>query len=163
MYVYIYVYVDKLDTLGVIECEPPRADLYSFNGRLELMQSWCNTINNNPNLPATDITRDSSRALPLTSDHLLLRGSRIKNTEWAIGCAVYTGQYTKLAMNSRITRSKISSSETYINKFLVFFLIVLVSMVTVSYFMKRFVQQIYKHTFSPVGGGGGLEYVRRSF
>lgn len=87
--------------------------------------------------------RDSSRALPLTSDHLLLRGSRIKNTEWAIGCAVYTGQNTKLAMNSCITRSKISSSETFINKFLVFFLVVLISMVTVSYFMKRYVSDSF--------------------
>lgn len=137
---YIYILsriADKLDTLGDIECEPPRADLYSFNGRLEMTQSLANVVHSNPHL-ATDITRGSSRALPLTSDHLLLRGSRIKNTEWAIGCAVYTGQHTKLAMNSRITRSKISSSETYINKFLVFFLVVLVSMVTVSYFMKRY-------------------------
>lgn len=132
---------ERLHTLGSIECEQPRADLYAFNGRLELIGSMLR----DPPAVASDVARDSSRALPLTSDHLLLRGSRIKNTEWAIGCAVYTGQNTKLAMNSCITRSKISSSETYINKFLVFFLVILISMVTVSYFMKRYVRKDYQH------------------
>jgi phospholipid-translocating ATPase len=112
--------------------------LYAFNGRLELATSLNRDPISHHSAGTESATgRESSRALPLTADHLLLRGSRIKNTEWAIGCAVYTGQNTKLAMNSCITRSKISSSETYINKFLVFFLVILVSMVTVSYFMKR--------------------------
>lgn len=130
--------IDKLHTIGSIECEHPRADLYVFNGRLKLSTSFVRDQQLYQSAPPpTDTGRESRRALPLTADHLLLRGSRIKNTEWAIGCAVYTGQNTKLAMNSCIMRSKISSSETYINKFLIFFLVVLVSMVTVSYFMKR--------------------------
>uniref|UniRef100_A0A182SGQ4 Phospholipid-transporting ATPase n=1 Tax=Anopheles maculatus TaxID=74869 RepID=A0A182SGQ4_9DIPT len=76
--------------------------------------------------------------LPLAAENLLLRGSRIRNTEWAIGCAVYTGQQTKLALNSRMTTSKMSSSERYVNKYLVFFLVLLVVIVTVSYFLKRY-------------------------
>lgn len=84
-----------------------------------------------------DTLRHNRRTLPLTADHLLLRGSRIRNTEWAIGCAVYTGQNTKLAINSQTVRSKISSSEKFINKFLIFFLFVLITMVTFAYFMKR--------------------------
>ncbi|KAH9632793.1 hypothetical protein HF086_012618 [Spodoptera exigua] len=53
-----------------IEVPHPVADLYTFYGRLEI--------------PYKD-------SLVLTPDHLMLRGSRVKNTEWAIGCAVYTG------------------------------------------------------------------------
>lgn len=67
----------------------------------------------------------------------MLRGSRVKNTDWAVGCAVYTGQYTKLALNSKITSSKMSSSEQFINKYLIFFLVLLTAIVTVCYFMKR--------------------------
>jgi phospholipid-translocating ATPase len=85
----------------------------------------------------------------------------VRNTEWAIACAVYTGinkqftniivnlflsklfqsstgQDTKLALNSKITKNKMSSSEQFINKYLAFFIILLLAIVTVSYFMKRF-------------------------
>lgn len=55
-----------------ISVPTPIADLYTFYGRLEI--------------PSRD-------GLVLSTDHLMLRGSRVKNTEWAIGCAVYTGQY----------------------------------------------------------------------
>lgn len=94
------------------------------------------------------------------ADNLLLRGSRIKNTEWAIGCAVYTGQSTKLSLNSRLTRNKMSSSEAYVNKYLVFFLVLLIAMVIVSYFSKNYFDQFaWEHNLylgnpvvrSPVG------------
>ena len=54
-----------------IEVPHPVADLYTFYGRLDI-----------PN----------SNSLALNTDNLMLRGSRVKNTEWAIGCAVYTGK-----------------------------------------------------------------------
>lgn len=54
-----------------IEVPTPIPDLYTFYGRLEM--------------PARD-------SLVLGPDHLMLRGSRVRNTEWAIGCAVYTGE-----------------------------------------------------------------------
>lgn len=54
-----------------IEVPQPVTDLYTFYGRLEI--------------PSVD-------SLVLTPDNLMLRGSRVKNTEWAIGCAVYTGK-----------------------------------------------------------------------
>lgn len=54
-----------------IEVPHPVADLYTFYGRLDI-----------PNF----------NSLPLSTDNLMLRGSRVKNTEWAIGCAVYTGK-----------------------------------------------------------------------
>lgn len=83
------------------------------------------------------------------AENLLLRGSRVKNTESVIGCAVYTGQSTKLALNSKMTKYKMSSSEKFINKFLVFFLVLLISVVTVSYFMKVYYddQIIHSHWY----------------
>lgn len=62
-----------------IEVPHPVADLYTFYGRLEI--------------PGQD-------SLALGTDNLMLRGSRVKNTEWAIGCAVYTGQLISIMISS---------------------------------------------------------------
>lgn len=75
-----------MHTLGVIECEQPRTDLYTFNGRIELGPVYRKELRNSLEMPS-----DTCHVLPLMTENLLLRGSRVKNTEWAIGCAVYTG------------------------------------------------------------------------
>ncbi|XP_073831771.1 phospholipid-transporting ATPase IF-like [Musca autumnalis] len=105
---------ENINNFGIIECEKPQTDLYSFNGKIIL-----------PN-----------GSLPLTSENILLRGSRLKNTEWVIGCAIYTGMCTKLQLNSRLTRNKFASSEIYLNRFLVFIVILMVVIVTLLYFLK---------------------------
>uniref|UniRef100_A0A182MFI1 Phospholipid-transporting ATPase n=1 Tax=Anopheles culicifacies TaxID=139723 RepID=A0A182MFI1_9DIPT len=115
---------ERLHTIGRIEYEHPNANLYSFNGRIELADAY--------------VAGSEHNVLPLSAENLILRGSRIRNTEWAIGCAVYTGQQTKLALNSKMTKSKMSSSERYVNKYLLFFLVLLVMIVTVSYVLKRY-------------------------
>lgn len=75
--------------MGVIECEQPRTDLYTFNGRLDLNYMYRNERHSiSMNVPS-----DKAQAIPLMTENLLLRGSRIKNTDWAIGCAVYTGKW----------------------------------------------------------------------
>lgn len=109
-----------LDKLGMVECETPKTDLYSFNGKLVLMGDG------------------SSQVLPLTAENILLRGSRLRNTDCVIGCAVYTGMDTKLQLNSRLTSSKCASSEMYINRFLVFVLMALIIIVSTLYFFKRY-------------------------
>ncbi|XP_058811248.1 phospholipid-transporting ATPase IF [Topomyia yanbarensis] len=125
--------VDKLHTLGRIECELPKTDLYTFNGKIELAEMHCRQ-----DVTVVEGVETEFHVVPLMAENLLLRGSRLKNTEWAIGCAVYTGQNSKLALNSKMTSNKMSSSESFINKFLVFFLVLLVSIVMVSFFMKRY-------------------------
>lgn len=125
---------EKLHTLGTIECELPRTDLYTFNGRIELPS----TINRISVIPTDMEMQTGLHNIPLMAENLMLRGARVKNTQWAIACAVYTGQNTKLALNSKITSNKMSSSEQYINKYLVFFILLLLGVVTVSYFIKRY-------------------------
>lgn len=146
---------EKLHTLGVIECEQPRTDLYTFNGRIELGPIH---RKERTSIMTIELPSENRHALPLMTENLLLRGSRVKNTDWVIGCAVYTGlftygfdcnfvitfflnsftgQNTKLSLNSRLTRNKMSSSEKFVNKFLIFFLVLLITIVTISYFLKR--------------------------
>ncbi|XP_063363276.1 phospholipid-transporting ATPase IF [Cydia amplana] len=98
-----------------IEVPNPVADLYTFYGRLEI---------------------PSMESLPLTTDNLMLRGSRVKNTEWAIGCAVYTGEETKLALNSKYAGNKFSSCELAVNGFLCVFIVILVLEVFISFGLK---------------------------
>jgi phospholipid-translocating ATPase len=123
-----------ISKLGFIECEQSKTDLYNFNGRIELP----NNMNRISVLPIDPDLETGLQNIPLVAENLMLRGSRMKNTEWIVGCAVYTGQNTKLALNSKITKNKMSSSEKFINKYLLFFIVLLLSMVTVSYFMKSY-------------------------
>ncbi|XP_043259044.1 phospholipid-transporting ATPase IF-like [Colletes gigas] len=100
-------------------CQHPSSDLYSFHGKLE--------INNGENDPASG---------HLTIDNLLLRGSRLKDTDHIIGCAVYTGQDTKLSLNSKIRSNKFSTIEKSINKYIIGYMILLVIEVIESCMMK---------------------------
>ncbi|XP_045447755.1 phospholipid-transporting ATPase IF-like [Melitaea cinxia] len=98
-----------------IEVPHPVADLYTFYGRLEI-----------PGL----------ESIVLSTDNIMLRGSRVKNTEWAIGCAVYTGEETKLALNSKYAGNKFSSSEAAVNRFLMLFIYLLILEITASFVAK---------------------------
>lgn len=108
-------------------------------------------------------TIDGNVADHLSSENLILRGSKLKNTEFVYGqwsgtearremiecqrevfffkfllsgCAVYTGADTKLALNSKLTSNKFSSVEKSINKYLLFYLGLLIFMVIVSTALK---------------------------
>lgn len=67
-----------MQSIGSIECDGALADLYTFNGRLEVRPTFFWRQNHEPTF--SDTLRRHKRTLPLTADHLLLRGSRIKNT-----------------------------------------------------------------------------------
>lgn len=55
------------------------------------------------------------KSYPLSANQLLLKGSVLKNTEWIIGFVVYTGNQTKLMMNSKQGRNKQSQVERKMN------------------------------------------------
>ncbi|XP_055343219.1 probable phospholipid-transporting ATPase IA [Paramacrobiotus metropolitanus] len=62
-----------------IECEAPNRLLHEFTGNLNY----------------------NGQTIPLNADQLLLRGARLKNSEWIYGVAVYTGDDSKLVQNSK--------------------------------------------------------------
>lgn len=57
----------------------------------------------------------SSRAVPLGPSELLLRGSKLKNTGWVFGVVIYTGEESKLRLNSVKTPLKRSHIEKLTN------------------------------------------------
>jgi phospholipid-translocating ATPase len=79
-----------------IESEGPGPNLYSYQG----VARW---YNRDPNAPEMD---PEIKAEPISIENLLLRGCNLKNTDWVIGVVIFTGQETRIMMNSGITPSK---------------------------------------------------------
>ena len=57
---------------------------------------------------------------PLTGslglENIAMRGTQLENTEHVYGAAVYTGQDTKMSMNSKLGTNKFSTVEHSMNK-----------------------------------------------
>ncbi|XP_076370308.1 phospholipid-transporting ATPase IF-like isoform X1 [Tachypleus tridentatus] len=106
-----------------IECEEPTANLYTFIGRMTCYK----------NIQETSVGS-------LGPVNLLLKGARLKNTNFIYGCCVYSGPETKLSLNLNLTYNKFSTVERSMNKFLIFFLVLLAVEVTLATGMKYFYQ-----------------------
>ncbi|PRP88866.1 hypothetical protein PROFUN_00334 [Planoprotostelium fungivorum] len=83
------------DWNGRLECEQPNKDLYNFDGRLYVPSK--------------------KNALSLDNNQLLLRGCLLKNTDFAVGLVVFTGNDTKLRQNARDPPTKRSTLEKQMN------------------------------------------------
>ncbi len=66
------------------------------------------------------------RLASLGLDNVAFRGTQLKNTEFVYGCAIYTGPDTKMSQNSRMKSNKFSSIEVTMNKYLLFFVGILI-------------------------------------
>ncbi|KJE94424.1 P-type ATPase [Capsaspora owczarzaki ATCC 30864] len=76
---------------GVVECAAPNPEVYRFDSRLFTDIRHLNAYRSSPHsVPAP---------ASLSSAQLLLQGTHLRNTAWAIALAVYTGNETKLGMN----------------------------------------------------------------
>ncbi|XP_027122833.1 putative phospholipid-transporting ATPase 9 isoform X1 [Coffea arabica] len=95
------------DFRGIIRCEDPNANLYSFVGNLDV----------------------AGQRYPLTLNQLLLRDSKLKNTDYIYGVVIFTGHDTKVVQNSVTPPSKRSKIEKQTDKlvYLLFAVLVLMS------------------------------------
>jgi phospholipid-translocating ATPase len=76
-----------------INCDPPENNMYRLN--------------------AAVVDKDGTHAADLQTT--LLRGTVLRNTSWVIGVVLYTGEDTKIVMNSGGTPSKRSKVERQMN------------------------------------------------
>ncbi len=81
--------------VAVVTCELPNASVHTFNGKLTLP-------------PTEGDERHASVEVSLSAENFLLRGAFLRNTEWAIGVACFTGPDTKLVKNSSAAPSRLS-------------------------------------------------------
>jgi len=90
--------VSKLDESSLLT-ELPNNKLYNFDGSLKV--------------------KGHPRNIAVDNNAILLRGSMLKNTKWALGLVVFTGADTKQMMNSKAPRLKRSNVERRVNRYLV--------------------------------------------
>lgn len=86
------------DFKALIKCEDPNANLYSFVGTMEFEE----------------------QKYPLTPQQLLLRDSKLRNTDYIYGAVVFTGRDTKVIQNSTDPPSKRSKIERRMDKIIYF-------------------------------------------
>ena len=86
---------------GIIQCDLPNPSLYTLNGKANMR---LNGVGNE---------------FPLDAKNLLLKGAKLRNTEWTIGIVIYTGHNCKLMKNAKDPILKMSSVEKLLNKLLV--------------------------------------------
>lgn len=53
---------------------------------------------------------------------MVLRGCKLKNTDWILGIVIYTGQDTAIMMNGSNPFTKTSNIERKVNKFILIIL-----------------------------------------
>ncbi|KAK4762785.1 hypothetical protein SAY86_008553 [Trapa natans] len=94
---------------AVVKCEDPNANLYAFVGSMEFEQ----------------------QQYPLSPQQLLLRDSKLRNTDYVYGAVIFTGQDTKVRQNSTDPPSKRSRIERKMDKiiYLLFFILFLLAFI----------------------------------
>ncbi|KAL8207890.1 hypothetical protein R6Q57_007302 [Mikania cordata] len=102
------------DFQATIRCESPNSNLYTFTGNLEY----------------------NGHIYPLDPAQLLLRDSKLRNTEFIYGVVVFTGSDTKVMQNTTQSPSKRSKIELQMDKiiYLLFGLLIFISIVSASGF-----------------------------
>jgi len=91
------------DLNGTIEYQLPNASVNAFSGVFT-------RLTGGPGAPS--FARSDS---VLNDKQQLLRGSCLRNTKWILGLVVYTGEESKVAMNSKETPEKMSNLEKVVN------------------------------------------------
>ncbi|KAF8007990.1 hypothetical protein BT93_K1858 [Corymbia citriodora subsp. variegata] len=84
---------------GVIECPSPDRDIRRFDANLRLLPPF---IDND--------------VCPLTIKNTILQTCYLRNTEWACGVAVYTGNETKMGMSRGVPEPKLTAVDAMIDK-----------------------------------------------
>lgn len=124
-----------------LESEGPHTNLYSYQGNLKWIDSNDNEMRNEP----------------VTINNTLLRGCTLRNTKWAMGLVVFTGDDTKIMLNSGITptkKSRISRDlnlSVVINFCLLFILCFVSGVVNGVYYTKKNVSRDYFEFGTPAG------------
>ena len=98
---------------GVVFADRPNPELYRLGGNIHFKYNY--NISVSPDLKTCGI--------PLDSKQLLLKGAKLKNTQWVIGIVVYSGSNCKIMKNSKDPVTKYSSVEKSMNQALIYIFI----------------------------------------
>merc|ERR1712159_340995 len=79
----------------MLQAEAPNPHLYHFEGTLYMR---------------------GQKSISMSSEQMLLRGSQLRNSSWIIGVVVYTGEESKIRLNSLEAPLKFSNVDRLMNK-----------------------------------------------
>ncbi|PAV78498.1 hypothetical protein WR25_09553 [Diploscapter pachys] len=77
---------------ATIVCDPPNKNLYEMDGYIEVGAQFLGTSNK--------IASGDKGRIPFGIGNMLMRGARLRNTQYIYGVVIYTGKQTKLLMNN---------------------------------------------------------------
>ena len=89
---------------------------------LENWQVFAEISNANLNNFDGVLIENNNKKYACSNKQLLLRGSKLKNTQWVLGVVVYTGFDTKVMRNSEKSKPKQSNIEKNTNKYIIWIL-----------------------------------------
>lgn len=98
----------NLGAFSEIICEKENDSIYTFQGNFKFGRP-----------DGTFVDEVEENEIPIEVDQVLMRGSSLRNTQWIIGVAVYTGHDTKVMMNSSSSRSKLSKVDKSVNHYVI--------------------------------------------
>ena len=81
-------------------CDLPNPEINKLNGKIELL------------------FQNEKIIFPLEQRKLLLKGTKLRNTEWILGIIIYAGHNTKLMQNAKKPKIKYSRIDLFLNKLL---------------------------------------------
>lgn len=124
-----------------IESEGPHANLYSYQGNLKWIDINDNTLNNEP----------------ISINNLLLRGCTLRNTKWVMALVIFTGDDTKIMLNSGVTPTKKSRISRELNlsvmiNFIFLFVICFIAGVVNGVYYKKTPRSRDFFEFGTIGG-----------
>lgn len=122
---------------GTITCEDPNLDLYNFEGLLKV-----------PNAETNELKK-----FPVGLDNVIFRGSIIRNTDDVLGLVIFTGEETKIRMNSiKNPRIKAPKLQRKINYVVAFMVLVVISLSCFSLMAQRLDYNDYKNKYWYIEG-----------
>lgn len=113
--------ISKLDE-STLKSEHPNNRLYTYDGSLKL--------------------KGHPKGTPIDNNNILLRGCTLKNTKWMLGVIVFTGNETKLMINSKTPPHKRSNVERRVNRYL----IIVFTMLFFTAFISAIISIAYSYT-----------------
>ena len=146
---------NQININGDVICDHPNPELYQLNGKMHVI------------FEVSDNTIEKQDCnIPLDPKQLLLKGAKLRNTQWIIGIVCYTGHNCKIMKNSKEPRVKYSSVESLMNKSLLFIFIFQTILCIISailrgvYYKKNLedFDKIYKITKYKYGIEGFISY-----
>lgn len=113
-----------------IVCEDPNLDLYNFEGLLNIT------------------TNEENKKFPVGVDNVIFRGSVVRNTDSMLGLVIFTGEETKIRMNSiKNPRIKAPKLQKKINLVVAFMVCVVITLSCFSLMAQRLKYEDYKNQY----------------